>query len=299
MTQLQHKIAIIGGVGLGDNLIQMVLAHNAYLDDKEVTVFSNVMCQLRRWFPFLTIRPSLGTDNFNHRLMEFGQIFAPVPAPSWASREISQRWIYYEQIFDSSVNRVESIALASQHFLKTDRSSLENGIQVPEALRWRYHQDRVVLNPTSADENKNWQPHKFVSLAHRLKKQNLEPVFIMSESEREQWVSVIGDQFPLYGFPTIDECASFTYESGFFIGNDSGGGHLAANLNIPVLSVHGRRGKAQTWQPGWGTVVVVIPPVNLIGGNLRQRYWKLFLSVDRVEKYFWKLVKIIPTSSIK
>jgi len=293
MTEKKTEIALIGGPGLGDNLIQMVFVHNAHLADKNVTIFSNVMCQLKRWFPFWTIEPSLDKENFNRQLMKFEKIFSPAPPAPWAAKEIKQKWINYEEMFDPRINRVENIVLASRHFLKIQHPSQKNGIQIPKTLRWRHHQNRVILNPTSANEDKNWQPKKFIALAHRIKKQNMEPVFIMSKPELAQWESVINGQFPLHGFPNIDECAAFIYESGFFIGNDSGGGHLASNLNIPTLSIHGRKGKAQTWRPGWGTVVVVIPPINLIGGNLRQRHWKLFLTVNRVEKSFWELFKLV------
>jgi ADP-heptose:LPS heptosyltransferase len=231
--------------------------------------------------------------------MGFEKILSATPAPSWATPEIKQLWINYLPIFNDKLNMVENLALVSRHILKVDHPSLENGIQSPKNLRWRHHENRVLFHPTSAFENKNWQPQKFIALAHRIKEQDLEPVFIMSKPEIKKWESVIDDQFPLHGFPTIDECTAFIYESGFFIGNDSGGGHLAANLNIPVLSIHGRKSKAQTWRPGWGTSVVVIPPINLAGGYLRQRYWKLFMSVNRVEKSFWELFKLVPASAVK
>ncbi len=291
--QKKNKIALIGGLGLGDNLIQMILAYNAHLAEKEITVFSNVMYQLKSWFPFCTIKPMLTQKEFNSHLSEFEMIFSPVPAPSAVTREISCMWIYYEKNFDYTLTMVENVARASQKFIGIDIPSQENGIQIPKNLRWRYHKNRVVLHPTSAFENKNWKSHKFMTLAHRIKKQKLEPVIIMSQPELAQWEPIIDEQFPLHGFSTIDECAAFIYESGFFIGNDSGGGHLAANLDIPTLSIHGRRGKSKTWRPGWGTTLVVVPPVNLIGGYLRQRYWNLFLSVDRVEKFFWKLVQLV------
>ena len=292
MTGKKTKIALIGGIGLGDTLIQMVLAYNAQLADIEITVFSNIICQLKNWFPYCTIKPTLAEKELNSHLAEFEMIFSPAQAPSVVTPQISHRWIYYEENFDYTLTMVENLARASQTFLGIDTPSRENGIQIPENLKWRHHKNRVVLHPTSAFENKNWKPQKFMALAHRIKQQNLSPVIIMSQPELAQWEPIVDGQFPLHGFPGIDECAAFIYESGFFIGNDSGGGHLAANLNIPTLSIHGRKSKSQTWRPGWGTTMVVVPPVNLIGGYLRQRYWNLFLSVNRVEKSFWKLFQL-------
>ena len=138
--------------------------------------------------------------------------------------------------------------------------------------------------------SKNWLPQRFLKLAENLAASGFEVVFIMSAPEKLEWEQVIEDRFPLIGFDTVDGCAEFIYESGYFIGNDSGGGHLASNLNIPTLSIHGRRSKARDWQPGWGTVEVVSPFLNLIGSRLRQHYWKYFLSVKSVEKSFSRLV---------
>ncbi|MCI5220320.1 MAG: hypothetical protein D3914_14295, partial [Candidatus Electrothrix sp. LOE2] len=111
----------------------------------------------------------------------------------------------------------------------------------------------------------------------------------------EDWQPIIADQFPLHSFAGVDQCAAFLYESGFFIGNDSGGGHLASCLDIPVLSIHGRKGKSRVWRPGWGQVEVVTPLLNLIGGSLRQHLWKYFLSVSAVERGFERLTSIRPT----
>jgi heptosyltransferase-3 len=127
-------------------------------------------------------------------------------------------------------------------------------------------------------------------LAARLSAKGFEPVFIMSTPERQAWQAVIGEAFPLHTFAGVDQCATFLYESGFFIGNDSGGGHLASCLDIPVLSIHGRKGKSRIWRPGWGQVEVVSPLINVVGGSLRQWLWKYFLSVGAVERGFDRLV---------
>ncbi|MCI5151342.1 MAG: hypothetical protein D3916_18495 [Candidatus Electrothrix sp. MAN1_4] len=111
----------------------------------------------------------------------------------------------------------------------------------------------------------------------------------MSAAEQKTWQPIIADRFPLHGFAGVHQCANFVYESGFFIGNDSGGGHLASCLDVPVLSIHGRKGKARIWQPGWGQVEVVTPLLNVIGGSLRQYLWKYFLSVSAVERSFARL----------
>ena len=90
-------------------------------------------------------------------------------------------------------------------------------------------------------------------------------------------------------FRKLDNVATWVYESGWFIGNDSGIGHLASSLHIPTLSLFMRRGIARTWRPDWGTGQVLIGSTFLPTGFLKERYWKYMLSVRQVSRAFEQL----------
>lgn len=285
-----NSVVIFGGLGLGDNLVQMVLGENGRRKGFDVTMLSSIMCDLASWFPGHTFLPSIQPEQFESVLNMYDHVLWAHETFYPISQELKNRWVSYEKYFQPQYNRVENMALASQEIFAIDKPSHGNGIVIPEGLQWRQNEKRVVIHPTSAEVSKNWLPSRFLKLAGRLAGSGYEVVFIMSALEKPDWESTIGDRFPLIGFDTVDSCARFIYESGYFIGNDSGGGHLAANLNIPVLSIHGRRSKAMDWQPGWGTVKVVSPGFNLVGSRFRQLYWKYFLPVGAVEKSFHHLV---------
>ena len=53
------SVVIIGGLGLGDNLVQMVLAENARRKGHEVTMLSNIMGEMESWFPDHVFLPSI------------------------------------------------------------------------------------------------------------------------------------------------------------------------------------------------------------------------------------------------
>ena len=72
------------------------------------------------------------------------------------------------------------------------------------------------------------------------------------------------------------------------IGNDSGVGHLASALGVPVLTLFRKRRDGFCWRPGWGRNVVVRPVVSV--GAFRNS-WKRFLSVQRVKRAFDQLVR--------
>ncbi len=285
------SVAIIGGKGLGDNLIEMVIAQNALCSGYQTTMYSSVLYPLADWFPQHTICPSLALEQFNDELKRYDFIFCPKHPGETVDLSILDSWVDYEGMYQNGITQVENMVSISRRFFHHNTLTTANGIQPPKRLKWRINANRVCLHPTSAEISKNWLPSRFLCLADRLVNAGMQPCFIMSEPELEEWEGIIGSAFPLIGFSAVADCAKFIYESGYFIGNDSGGGHLASCLNIPTLSIHGRKRKARMWQPGWGDVEVVTPLINMIGGFLRQHYWKYFLPVMLVERRFFKLVR--------
>jgi len=291
MAELKEKIAIIGGFGLGDTLIQMVMVRNIMNAGYEVTLFSNILNQLAAWFHNRTIRPDVSAEFFNAELAPFSKILASGGPPTTISSQLKPKWINYKLDFNNRVSMVQNVTHFTKDFFHISSPTVETGIQAPASLRWRQHVKRVVIHPTSAEDSKNWPVEKFTKLAQQLARQQFDVVFIMSEAELDAWTPRIDSRFATIGFPTLDGCAAFIYESGFFVGNDSGGGHLAACLHIPTLSIHGRTGKSRLWRPDWGTVEVISPAFNLVGRSLRQACWKHFLTVGRVRRAFEKLVR--------
>ncbi|WP_429485147.1 glycosyltransferase family 9 protein [Paraburkholderia youngii] len=75
-------------------------------------------------------------------------------------------------------------------------------------------------------------------------------------------------------------------EAGWFIGNDSGLGHLASAIGVPTLSLFMRSGLARTWRPGWSPGAIVLPLNVVPTGRLRERCWKRLMSVRRVLRGF-------------
>lgn len=293
------SVAVLGGQGLGDNLLEMVLMENARRAGLQATMFSTRMCELRSWFPQHRLEQTVQTEAADHALAGFQLILFPKPLWPGVGEAVAENWVDYGQLYRQNANRAEDMLRISGQVFDMTEPTMLNGIRPLSSLQHRRHQGRVCIHPTSAELSKNWLPKRFLALAARLQTKGFAPVFIMSAAERKAWRPVIGERFPLHAFAGVDQCAAFLYESGFFIGNDSGGGHLASCLDIPVLSIHGRKGKARIWRPGWGRVEVVTLRINVIGGSLRQYLWKYFLSVAAVERGFERLVNRMNTSGLE
>ncbi|PIE59921.1 MAG: hypothetical protein CSA32_01455 [Desulfobulbus propionicus] len=285
------RLAVLGGQGLGDNLIEMVLAENARRCGWKTTFYGSGLLSLASWFPGHCLEKTLPARAYNATLSRFERILSPLPPPSGLVHELQQRWMNYNDEMSPATTRVDNLATLSRRLFTTGDIGTGNGIVPPEELVPRRFLHRICLHPTSAELSKNWLPTRFFALGQRLEAQGFEVAIIMARDEYLEWKPLVNRRFPLHGFATVADCAAFVYESGYFIGNDSGGGHLASCLGVPTLSIHGRRGKAMAWRPGWGTVEVVTPTFNLVGSSLRQRAWKYLLSVGEVERRFFRLVR--------
>lgn len=142
----------------------------------------------------------------------------------------------------------------------------QNGLQIPPHLQHRKFPNRVLLHTTSGDIKRNWPLDKFEKIASFLKQEGFEPTFL-----------------PL--FDTVDELASYIYESGYFIGNDSGPGHLASLLQIPHV-ILGREAKHMLhWRPGWLAGEILTPPPFKFCENR----WRHFISVNSVKRAFYRI----------
>jgi heptosyltransferase III len=311
------KAAIFAHGGLGDGIISMILSHNFHQNGWEVDTFHNGMSQLQGWFSHLPIKPypeidqiaSLidtydrliifhnDTNPFTLKLTEEGKkndpekvkVFYAIPSTGVIHKP------YYS---DCLVDPKKPIADNLKQFcdlLELQKTTKKNGIIPPVHLTYRKYSKRVVMHVSSSRPGKNWPIEKYIAVAKALKKQGYDPYVIAGGAEeRKEYLFLEKEKIPVPLFRTLHDVASFIYESGFFIGNDSGLGHLASSLGIPTLTISRRKKVAKFWKPSWAVGKVVTPPswiVNISGFRLRDRKWKYFISAGRVMRAFFSLVK--------
>ncbi len=191
--------------------------------------------------------------------------------------------------YDKSDSMVDNMKHYCQETLKLNQSSSETGIKIPNYLERNKYNKRVVIAPTSSLEKKNWGSKKFILLARLLKDNGYEPVFAVAMNERAEWDAILNNEFVLPEFNDIKKYAEFLYESLGFIGNDSGGGHIASLMGLPVLTIVTSPKKLQfRWRPGWGDNAAVAP--NFTFKIMGTRHWRAFLSVKKVLNQFQQLI---------
>jgi heptosyltransferase III len=287
------RVALVLSPAIGDSLLMMTIARNLRHNGVEVTVFGDQIRSLREWFPGVDTREDLGAVG--------GPRSPGIPVP----RDLAPRLSGFDVVLQMHRNRpfiglehchprvifldhlcrvrstqsmadrlsrfcLEELGLASAH--------KSNGITAPAGLQYRKHPLRVAIHPTASTADKCWLASRFIRLALQLRELGFSPEFVVAPQERADWLHIERLGLALPDLGSLDNVAAWVYESGWFIGNDSGIGHLASSLHIPTLSLFMRRGIARTWRPDWGA-----------GQVLKERYWKYMLSVGQVSRAFERL----------
>lgn len=151
----------------------------------------------------------------------------------------------------------------------------------PAGLAHRRHRRRIVVSPDSAwPEKKDWPARSFLRLCHALRARGYDPKIVVAPANHDHWTTLPGNVFDTPVFPGIDQLAAYLYESAAVIANDSGNGHLASFLGVPVVTLYRKRNPTFHWRPNWGPTRVVCPRLTLpwLGGAI----WKPFIRVAAV-----------------
>lgn len=291
------KVAIICANGIGDALIMMTAA--AYLQTQAylVTIFHDKFTALSKLFPalyhwntysrekviqFNLIIVQYDGSHISHEILDlrlhknFPQVIMFFPYANSKSQNT-------DLIFNRSVTMLDNII----HFMRkkfpgaAELPLSKNNILIPKK-EYRKYPHRIIIHPSSANPRKNWTPIQFVLLAKKLREFDYYPIFMVPPNESSTWKSFLAGKIPLQSFEDLLKVGDYIYESGAFIGNDSGLGHLASSLHIPTLTIFSKHSLSPLWDPGFGMYKVLVPCKlpNYKGISLRIREWVWPLSIS-------------------
>ncbi len=120
----------------------------------------------------------------------------------------------------------------------------------------------IVVAPFARSANRMWSQQNFIALTMRIiAEDELAVVVVGSAGEREE-AAILCDALPeescvnLAGAP-LSDLPSLVAGSSLYIGNDTGGTHLAALLGVPTLCLYGGVSDPRVWQPLGPNVAIV------------------------------------------
>lgn len=297
--------AVLPALGIGDAILMMIASHQLMLAGYKVTTFHNLLPELKNWFPGQLFEGRLAKEISVEELKRFDLVIAENDNSSHIKQLIhhlrDSLSVFYptyaaskhgplsalDQVFDPNLPMAENIGIAIARLLRSQTISKDNGITPPSSLQHQIHHKRIIIHPTSRAPSKNWTAAKFFTLARILKEKGYDPAFCVSLSERNNWKEVeeMGCQIP--ELSSLSDLASFIYESGCHIGNDSLLGHLASNLNIPTVIIADDEKRMRLWRPGWLLGQVVLPPQWIPNPRIlrwKQNHWQKLVFVRQVLK---------------
>lgn len=291
-AHVRPAAAFVMSPALGDTLNLLVVAHNLACAGWRVQVYGDHAHALAHWFPRLPISPALAPGAAVRALESFQVIVQMhrdrplADAGAWHKGFIHLHEAEYADNDDCMAKRFAGFAAAT---FGLPRAVATNGMQAPPGRVFRRHARRVAIHPEASSADKRWLPARFIALARRLERAGFEPVFVMHERERARWPQTGVPMPALRSFDTTTALADWLYECGWFIGNDSGVGHLASSLGVPTLSVFRRKRVAHRWRPGFAPGAIVYPPWWLPTAALKERWWRESISVARLFAAFCML----------
>lgn len=304
------KVAIICANGIGDGLIMMTAAAYLQAQNYLVTIFHDKFATLSKLFPALYHWNTYSREKIIH----FDLIIAQYDG-SHVSQELLHLRLHKnfpqvimffpyknsksqssDLIFNRSITMIDNITCYMQNKFPSvvHLPLLKNHILIPKK-EYRKYPRRIIIHPTSANPRKNWTPIQFVILAKKLREFDYYPIFMVPPNESSPWKSFLSGKIPLQSFEDLVQVGDYIYESGGFIGNDSGLGHLASRLDIPTLTIFSKNSLSPLWNPGVGIYKVLtpckLPNYKGISLPIREWVWPLFISTQKVLTQFFLLMK--------
>lgn len=280
------KVLLITNTGLGDGLIFNILAQNLKNKGCSVKILTNkLLLTLKSYFPGFEMQAYPETEEQWKAVYQgIDQLFVQEYAPAQHLKYSPVSAVY---LGESRFGRSQSFGCYLRDYSNTElgieNPTLDNGLVVPDkSLVQGKFPKRLVIQPSSANPQKNWPQKKFIKAAHILENKGFSAVFCLPPEELEAWQDPLkeaGLAEPLVlPLPTL---ASYLYESGLFLGNDASIGHLAANLGVKSYLAFDRKRRANFWAPCWSGAQAVLPyPVPT--RFLRTNYWKNLLTVNKL-----------------
>lgn len=267
------KLSVVCSPGLGDAVIMLIASHHLTLAGFDVTTVTKH--RFGKWFDGKisekigspdAILLQHGNDALSHEIRN-----SDIPTYTFYGSYKAEKhgpWHPgYDFVSDLNQTMVQNVKNALRVLFAIEASE-SNGFTPPKPLEHRKHQKRVAIHTSSGEPSRNWPLVKFEKVASWLEKQGLEPVFLPN-------------------FASIEELTSFIYESGYFLGNDSGPGHIASCLQVPNLVIGREEKHMRHWRPGWQHSEIIVPPKwvpNFKGLRLRETHWKRFITPNNVIK---------------
>ncbi len=310
------RAAVICAQGIGDGLLMMIASHRLQMEGYVVTTYHSKLPQLQSWFDTHRLEADLSLDELSDfdliviqndnserinsiikKCKTLPDAITSIFFPTYESTK-HQGLSSWDQVFDPKKTMANNIASSIANVLNLRQTSKNNGLTPPSNYTFNKYPHRIIIHPSAGSSLRRWPLTSFIQVAKWLRKKGFEPIFAVSAAERPGFLAVEKAGFKLPYLASLADLAALLYESGAFVGNDSGTGHLASNMHLPTVVISDCYKRMKLWRPGWRNGEVLTPPrwiPNFKGSRVRENHWRLFAPTRYVIK---TLRRLIPSWSL-
>ena len=289
------RIAFISSHRLGDTLLGMIVVNNLRREGFAVEVFSQVVFGLKEWFPGITVFPF---SEFKNRASTYQHIWVERPnrridltdCPQTKSNVVLKESPLYRMALPMSTIH----QLICQYELGIAHPVVENGLVIPESAQATKDPQKIIIHPTSSSRLKNWKMQGFIQIGRLLQDQGFDPEFIVAPQDVNIPIRLREAGLNCYSHSDLGSVARRLCTASWFIGNNSGIGHLASNVRTPTITLFALPRRVGRWQPCWAPATAVLPALSeKIPELLRHIIWKHWITPEGVLAAFQNFRKTV------
>jgi len=136
--------------------------------------------------------------------------------------------------------------------IKKDSEKKIEGLLLANGIK---NNNFIVMHPSASCPSKRWMQDNFIKLARLIKEKANLKVIIISSKEEKKFAEALAKEegvIDFRGVLSISDIGALLKHSKVFVSNDSGPVHIAASLNVPVISIFGRNDPGLSpvrWKP--------------------------------------------------
>ena len=183
------SIAFIMSPRLGDSLLAMIVVNNLQRNGYDVTVFSNHLNGLRRWFPQMRIQPYPEEATGREVLQTYDLLLHSYAHDVlYQARQWHPRVVVLDDfpLYRRQISMVDIQVAVCEELLALANVVRENGLTAPAGLQFRVNLARIIIHPTAFQLFRCWPVNRFITLARRLQAQGYHPEFVVAPAEKPQ-----------------------------------------------------------------------------------------------------------------
>ncbi len=312
---MKHSIALFPAQGIGDAVLMNVLALFAQEGGYHVCVYHPQHKALASLFPELELCLPPSLESLDTAIAPFNIVFVQNDHSQFAyimdQRRLKHLSITFIHPKHSKLEKPGDIVFYKKYPFVTNLINLGllmfPHITLPstkllsrfDPATLRSNKKLIGIHPTSKDPFRNWPAQKYIELKNRLQSLGFSPYFIIEKKEHPLWKQYKLNPDELPEFNSLHDIANMLHQSNYFIGNDSGIGHIASMVGLPTLTISNSYKRVRMWRPDFTTNLIITPRLPLpnwktLHFRLRDKKWHHFVSVNAVLKKFNALLELAP-----